>query len=760
MVGPARQRCTVVSRDPASNDTFGWQSGVLHLTSGAAHRFVSTGLRPMPAGAEVDLLLSPDPHPQYGDQVRVHECYAVRLPVTDEAIRILLAANVRGLGRARAARLVSVLGRGLFERLDANPEALTHIFQGKIGRDLVPAWTEWRSQWAVNQKATEIAARLHGSGVSAKMARRVIGYFRSAEAAEIVLGRRAHRLLDVPGFGWARADGIARGLGVSDDNPERLEAAVVHCLGEAAGEGHSCLPAASALSAVRKLVGTMRLADRAVAIALETAAVVEDGGDLYLPRPLECEWLVASRLQRHQAHPRKLPSDGAVAVEDIIGRSTLTLEQGSAVRLAFESGVLVLTGGPGTGKTTTVRTLIECCKALGLRTSIVTPTGKAAARATEVTGVRAGTVHRLVGAAPGNVRPGGPLDFDLLVIDEASMLSIEVFAWLLENTSPACRLFIVGDPHQLPSVDHGAVLRDMLAAPSVPRVALTIIQRQAADSGIVSNAYHLLRGERLQANRDDFILAAVPAAADPAGSLREQEAAASKLLRALARLARAGHDVRADVQVLTPMRRGKLGVYQLNVRIQDLLNRTGRPGPLIGNGNQVREGDRVMQVRNDYTLGETGVFNGEQGVVLSVGSDRAVVQFDENREIEVADYRLANLQLAWATTVHRSQGSEWKTVLSVFHRSHGRMLTRELLYTAVTRAKERVVLIGDERALEGIQSGSAGVAPPRHTGLARHIVLRSVGRSACPAGSMAGGLRAEGIPCIPQEGIMPQLGAS
>jgi exodeoxyribonuclease V alpha subunit len=449
--------------------------------------------------------------------------------------------------------------------------------------------------------------------------------------------------------------------------------------------------------------------------------MVDDNGWCYLPAALEAEWTVARHVRRRLEVAYDVPAMARSEVAAEIAAARLSLVQAGAVWDALTRGVFVLTGGPGTGKTTTVRTVVRCAQAMGLRLKVVAPTGKAVARATAVTGAPAETVHRLIGGAPGSSRRA-PLDLDLVIVDETSMASVEVMAWLLANLRPEARVVLVGDPDQLPSVDHGAVLRDLLTATRVPSVRLTEVYRQRRTSGIVQNAYRVLSGAALAPTPDFRVSDVTDRRGAIADEAWEKQAARQALVHELARLSAAGVDVTADVQVLTPMKKATnlLGAHALNALLQDALNPNGAVGPEVAGGRRVRVGDRVMQVRNDYALGDTGVFNGEMGEVTAVGPDAVTVRFGDARNLTVRGYRLYNLQLAWATTIHRSQGSEWPVVVVVAHRTHGAMLTRELLYTAVTRAAREVVVIADDGALARVR-GDTTPGPGRHTGLARHL---------------------------------------
>ena len=520
------------------------------------------------------------------EQVVIDECYAVAAPTTVDGIARFVAGNIDGIGPQLAERIVRALGATTVAQVNADPALLEQILPGKRGRDAASHWRRWRVRWEDQQKAYDLALRLTSRGLSYRHARRILSFFRSADVAEIVLLRRPYRLLDVPGFRWPTADKLARQIGVARDAPERLSAAVVAALeAAAADDGHSCLRLDELARRATSRAGTMALACTGAAAAVESGVVAEDDGDYYLPRALDAEWRVGRHLRRRAAMRHPLAGGDAARVDAEIARAGLSVAQSDAVRQSLTSGAFLLTGGPGTGKTWTLRTIVACASVLGMRLKVVAPTGKAAARATAVTKAPAETVHRLIGGPPGSERRT-PLDLDLVIVDETSMVSVELMAWLLDNVRPATRVICCGDPDQLPSVDHGAVLRDLLAAASIPTVRLREVFRQGRESGIVRNAYRILAGEALKSTSDFLLLDAT----DRRGVGREPDAAweketARKLLaEQLTRMSAAGSRLVTDVQVLTPMRKSanRLGARSLNELIRHAVNgddpRAPRPG--------------------------------------------------------------------------------------------------------------------------------------------------------------------------------------
>jgi exodeoxyribonuclease V alpha subunit len=397
----------------------------------------------------------------------------------------------------------------------------------------------------------------------------------------------------------------------------------------------------------------------------------------------------------------------------------LASEQQQAVRLALTSKVAVLTGGPGCGKSFTVRSIVELAAAKKARIMLVAPTGRAAKRLAELTGHPAATVHRLLKLQPGGdagFDRDNPLDADLIVVDEASMLDLILANKLVKAVPPGAHLLLVGDVDQLPSVGAGEVLRDLLSAGSIPRVRLTRIFRQAADSGVITNAHRVNAGRPplLQGMNDFFLF---PCEDTEAAAGLTVEVVCTRIPR------RFGLDPRRDVQVLAPMHRGPAGAGALNSLLQQQLTpaRDGLPERRVG-GRVFRIGDKVTQIRNNYDKGQAGVFNGTVGVVtaLSVDEQTLTVRTDEDELIDYDFDELDELAHAYAMTIHRSQGSEYPAVVIPITTSAWMMLQRNLLYTAITRAKKLVVLVGSRRALAAaVRTVSAG---RRHTALAHRLV--------------------------------------
>lgn len=645
-------------------------------------------------------------HADHGRQMRIIDVQSACLPRTAAAVERLLV-DVQGFGPALAKKVVTLRGPGLLNELVMDPSLLTRLVPGKRGLTLQMGWERWLREWKDGKQAVDFAGTLVGLGCTPFEARRVIAFFRSPTNARLILLRHPYRLLDVPGFSWEKVERIAAKLGVVGDDPERLVAAALGAANRLLDHGDSAASREVLEETTARLTGQPKTAPKALHLAIKAGDLVDDGL-LYLPRALEAEWSVASQIRRLARRARTLDEAQEDHLRTHLANTLLNPEQRQAVENACRLGVSVLTGGPGTGKTTTTKEIVRAALMMGDTVSIIAPTGRAAMRSSEVTGAPASTIHKAIGGPPGS-RRDVPISDGLVVVEECSMVSVETMAWLLENISTRTRLVLVGDADQLPSVEHGAVLRDILEAGTVPVVNLRSVYRQGEESGIIVAARRVIQGERLTGR-------------EGAGfywndTTDHDEAHVTQRTLDAVRWLHSTHPA-SEIQVLTPMKRGSLGTAKLNLALQSLLNRDGAPGPKIGDDSTVRVGDRVIQVRNDYSMGDSGIMNGQQGRVVDADGRRIRVVFD-NESLWVGDYRLYNLRLAWAVTIHKSQGSEWPHVVVVAHPSHGQLLNRQLLYTALTRARHTAVLIANEEALVLAYRRDTGRS--RCTGLTHHL---------------------------------------
>ncbi len=690
-------------------------------------------------------------HVKYGRQFEVHS-YTTVLPATEQGIRRYLGSGlIRGIGPVMAERMVANFGVDIMHVIDDEPERLVEVpgLGPKRSARIKDAWAE--------QKAIkEVMIFLQGSGVSTSLAVKI--YKKYGDESIDTVKREPYRLAaDIWGIGFKTADTIAASVGIAKDSPERIKAGLAHTLSEAADDGHCFLPEHLLVTEAAKILGvpanqitplipdlaTDELAVRdeipvpraAEARAAEDNAAVDDASAagpvqaVYLPPFYHSERSLASSLTRLSSSGadrleafQHVDWDRAFAWLKTKTGADLAPEQADAVALALTQKVAVLTGGPGCGKSFTVRSVVELARARQAKVVLAAPTGRAAKRLAELTGHEAATIHRLL-----KLQPGGdpefdadhPLDADLVVIDETSMVDVILANKLVKAVAPGAHLLLVGDVDQLPSVGAGEVLRDLIGAETLPVVRLTKIFRQAQQSGIVVNAHKVNAGHQpaLTGYPDFFWFTS-----------DDTEATANLVADIVARRipAKFGLDPRRDVQVLCPMHRGPAGAGNLNLLLQEALTpyREGAPERRYG-GRVFRVGDKVTQLRNNYDKGTAGVFNGTTGVVtgMSLEDHALTVRTDEDEEVSYDFDELDELAHAYAVTIHRSQGSEYPAVVIPLTTSAWMMLQRNLLYTGITRAKKLVVLAGSRRALAAaIRTAGAG---RRHTALTYRLQTAS-----------------------------------
>ena len=670
-------------------------------------------------------------HPKYGRQFEVSS-YATVLPATAAGIQKYLGSGlIKGIGPVMAERMVTHFGVDIMHVIEDQPGRLIEVDGLGPKRTAMIA-----AAWAEQKAIKEVMIFLQGVGVSTSLAVRI--YKKYGDASVSVVRAEPYRLAaDVWGIGFKTADTIAAAVGIARDSPERIKAGLAYTLSEAADDGHCYLPAPNLIGDAAKILGvpaeliTPCLEELAAAggVVRETvpasAAAAPRVPAVYLPPFYQAERSVAHALLRlHAARADRLAAFASVDWDKALAwlsrrtGSQLAPEQADAVRLALTSKVAVLTGGPGCGKSFTVRSVVELARAKGARIVLAAPTGRAAKRLAELTGHEAATIHRLLALRPGgepSFDASNPLDADLVVVDETSMVDVILANKLIKAVAPGAHLLLVGDVDQLPSVGAGEVLRDLLAAGSLPAVRLTKIFRQAQQSGIVVNAHRINAGQLpALAGLGDFFWF----------GCEDTEQTAALVTDIVTRRipARFGLDPRRDVQVLCPMHRGPAGAGNLNLLLQDALTpyAEGQPERRYG-GRVFRVGDKVTQLRNNYDKGAAGVFNGTVGVVtgMSLEEHTLTVRTDEDESVDYGFDELDELAHAYAVTIHRSQGSEYPAVVIPLTTSSWMMLQRNLLYTGVTRAKKLVVLAGSRRALAAaVRTKGAG---RRHTALAHRL---------------------------------------
>jgi exodeoxyribonuclease V alpha subunit len=634
--------------------------------------------------------------------------------------KYLASGYMRGIGPAMAKRIVSAFGEHTFEVIEASPERLKEV--GGIGpkraERIVRGWAE--------QKAVrEIMIFLHAHGVGTARAVRIFKTY-GHDAIQVMTEDPYRLARDIRGIGFRTADAIAMKLGMEKTAPQRLRAGVSFALQDATDDGHCALPIADLVKLAQTLLEVdAALIEAAIAEELRRGEeVITDtvGGErcVFLKGLHAAERVIAERLMERAAGRPPWPEiDLAKALPWVEGKTgrVLSPSQAEAVRLVLGSKLAVITGGPGVGKTSTLDTILRILTAKGVRVLLTAPTGRAAKRMTEQTGLEAKTIHRLLEIDPkhGGFSRGedNPLDCDLLVVDETSMLDVPLMNALTKAVPARAGLLLVGDVDQLPSVGPGQVLADVIASGAVPVARLTEVFRQAAESRIVVNAHRINSGKMPEpqhaGEHADFYLI----------DIDEPEEGLAKLVEVVTKRIprRFGLDPVRDVQVLSPMQRGVLGARNLNHELQRVLN-PDPPGSVERFGWRFSPGDRVMETQNDY---DREVFNGDLGTVSRIDEeDGALVVSFDGREVVYPFGELDTLVLAYATTIHKSQGSEYPAVVIPITTQHWTMLARNLLYTGVTRGKRLVVLIGQRKAIGIAVRG--GKMKPRWTKLREWLV--------------------------------------
>jgi len=655
-------------------------------------------------------------HPKFGEQFVIKD-YKVSVPATVNGIEKYLGSGlVKGIGPVMAGRIVKQFGPSALDIIENHIDRLAQV-EGIGPKRISLIKQAWDEQKAVR----EIMIFLQTHGVTSGYAAKI--YKQYGDASISVLRANPYRLaMDIWGIGFISADRIAERLGFSKDSHLRLEAGIIYVLNQLAGDGHVFFPMDRLVEkcreilevkpeAVRKTLEGPGLRERIVIedYAAEDRELKEEKRLVYLTPFHIAETGVAARMKAligTSKSVRDVSEDKALAwVQDKLGL-TLASRQAEAVKSALRDKVMIITGGPGTGKTTIIRAMINIFQRIGVRVMLAAPTGRAAKRLSEATGHEARTIHRLLEY---NTRRGGfqktednPLDCELLVVDEASMIDIILMYHLLKAVPPAATFILVGDVNQLPSVGPGNVLKDIISSGTVRVVYLSEIFRQARQSSIIVNAHRINSGrlpvlEKAEGKLDDFYFI----------EQAEPEEAVKIILELASRRipGRFGLNPFDDIQVLAPMHRGLVGAANLNAVLQEALN-PGRPG-IIRGGNEYRLGDKVMQIRNDY---EKEVFNGDIGRISQVNRELAevTIAFD-GREIVFDSSDLDQVVLAYAISIHKSQGSEYPAVIIPILSQHYLLLQRNLIYTAVTRGRKLVVIVGSRRALAmGIRNDRTG----------------------------------------------------
>ena len=669
-------------------------------------------------GASVELEGNFTQHPVYGKQFQ-----AVRLTekMPEDALameRYLGSGAIKGIGAALAGRIVRHFGDDTFQIVENEPERLSEVkgISEKKAREIA-------MQIAEKSDMRKAMMFLQKYGISLNLGAKI--YQKYGDSVYSVLQENPYRLADdISGVGFKIADEIAYRIGIHTDSDYRIKSGMVYTLLQATGEGHVYLPKDELFQRAAELLGvdSSYMEKHLVDLAMDRKIVQKEQGDQILIYPAQYYYLELNTARMLRELDIFCPED-----EKIVERRIVQIEketgtvldemQKKAVKEAAGHGLLVLTGGPGTGKTTTINAIIRFFESEGAELRLAAPTGRAAKRMTEATGYEAQTIHRLLelSGMPEDDREGQPIHFernaenpletDVIIIDEMSMVDIHLIYSLLMAVTAGTRLILVGDENQLPSVGPGNVLRDIIRSGQFPVVELKKIFRQASESDIVVNAHKINKGEQVEINnksRDFFFLKRYDADIIIRVVIALIQEKLPKYVEAKP----------FEIQVLTPMRKGLLGVERLNQILQRYLNPpdASKKEKEIGQG-LFREGDKVMQVRNNYQLEweirgrygipiekGVGVFNGDTGIIKTINefAETAEVEFEDGRWAEYSFKQLDELELAYAVTIHKSQGSEYPAVIIPLLSGPRMLMNRNLLYTAVTRARKCVTVVGSE----------------------------------------------------------------
>ncbi|MCR5178347.1 MAG: ATP-dependent RecD-like DNA helicase [Lachnospiraceae bacterium] len=687
-------------------------------------------------------------HPVYGEQFRITS-YRMILPTDAVSVeRYLASGAIKGIGKVLAKKIVKRFGDDTFRIMEDEPERLSELkgISPRMAREIGIQMKEKHEQ-------RELAMFLQDAGITGALAVKVIARYK--DDIRRVLKENPYKLAEeIDGVGFRRADEIARRMGISADAEFRVESGLMYALEQAGYDGHMYLPEDVLTERTLKLLNLEREGGNGELIytclrnlAADGRILAETGyppgkAPVYDRRAYREECNAAALLTALAAFDEKnrITDEDIDAVERELD-ITLDAAQRQAVRDAVSGGVLILTGGPGTGKTTTMGAILRMFIRMGKSFVLAAPTGRAAKRMTEATGFEAGTIHRLLEVsvrdsdedsgirhAYFNRNEDNRLEADAVLIDEMSMVDNRLFCALLKAISPGTHLILIGDAAQLPSVGPGQVLHDLIDSHRFKVVALTNIFRQAAESDIVVNAHRINDGEipiMDNKSRDFFFM--------------ERNSISAVIGQMVALIKdRLPDYVKAppsEIQVLTPMRKGALGADQLNNSLQQALN-PGRRGVCEWReGDRIwREGDRVMQIKNDYSAewvitGKnnividrgTGLFNGDMGVIKKIDNslEEVTVEFDERKEVRIPFSGMEDLDLAYATTIHKSQGSEYPAVVIPLLGGPPVLLNRNLLYTAVTRAKKCVVILGNRETVVRMVENAEEMK--RYTGLVKRL---------------------------------------
>lgn len=664
-------------------------------------------------------------HPKFGQQFKA-TTYKTVAPTEISGIEKFLASGaINGIGPAMAKKIVAEFGEKTLEIIAKSPNELLKV--PGIGKKTAEKIS---TSYLEQSELTEIMVWLENHGISNTYAGKIFAKYGSF--AIDIMEKDIYRLFqDIEGIGFLTADKLAFNLGIQREDKRRIISGIDYALMQLCNNGHCCIPEMALVDKTAKILQVNNqiiftiLKERIDIGSLNTEVV---GGEtlIYPPYLYYAEKKVATRLLQLQQATEPLSEDNLslfIKVWEKDNQIQLAQKQKEAIKACLHHGVLVLTGGPGTGKTTVIKGILSILKAQGLKIRLAAPTGRAAKRLSETTGQKALTIHRLLEAnnlaQDDNLQLGfskdidDQLDADVIILDEVSMVDIVLMHHFLNAVPDGCRIILVGDTDQLPAVGPGSVLKDIIRSQKVPAIRLDEIFRQAQTSMIIQNA-HIINAGRLPDLRkqySDFVFY----------ELNDDTSITQKILDLCTKdLPHEGFDVLKDVQILSPMHRFLCGVENLNLMLQEQLNPKKNQDELKYSSQTFRVGDKVMHIRNNY---QKNVFNGDIGFIQDINNEKLTVDYFDHI-VTYEKNELNELTLAYASSVHKSQGSEYKVVIIPLSTSHYIMLQRNLLYTAITRAKQKVIIIGSKKALmTAIQSNRT---QKRYTLLAERLAHKLI----------------------------------
>lgn len=664
-------------------------------------------------------------HPKFGQQFKAMT-YKTVAPTEISGIEKFLASGaINGIGPAMAKKIVAEFGEKTLEIIAKSPNELLKV--PGIGKKTAEKIS---TSYLEQSELTEIMVWLENHGISNAYAGKIFAKYGSF--AIDIMEKDIYRLFqDIEGIGFLTADKLAFNLGIQREDKRRIISGIDYALMQLCNNGHCCIPEMALVDKTAKILQVNNqiiftiLKERIDNGSLNTEVV---GGEtlIYPPYLYYAEKKVAMRLLQLQQATEPLSEDNLslfIKVWEKDNQIQLAQKQKEAIKACLHHGVLVLTGGPGTGKTTVIKGILSILKAQGLKIRLAAPTGRAAKRLSETTGQKALTIHRLLEAnnlaQDDNLQLGfskdidDQLDADVIILDEVSMVDIVLMHHFLNAVPDGCRIILVGDTDQLPAVGPGSVLKDIIRSQKIPAIRLDEIFRQAQTSMIIQNA-HIINAGRLPDLRkqySDFVFY----------ELNDDTSITQKILDLCTKdLPHEGFDVLKDVQVLSPMHRFLCGVENLNLMLQEQLNPKKNQDELKYSSQTFRVGDKVMHIRNNY---QKNVFNGDIGFIQDINNEKLTVDYFDHI-VTYEKNELNELTLAYASSVHKSQGSEYKVVIIPLSTSHYIMLQRNLLYTAITRAKQKVIIIGSKKALmTAIQSNRT---QKRYTLLAERLAHKLI----------------------------------